>query len=137
LKKRTAFTAVPQSRRNQQLYGTSVGFASVLVQRGEGPNFPLPIGVVKTFNLSAQGDCTISSHFMACFMLLFEFFPWRKLMHMLSPEPYFKQVSEPRRQTKNKKHRLSDILVITLYGVLVGCRIWPFAGSVVEDVVVA
>ena len=45
-------------------------------------------------------------------------------MHMLSPVLYFEQVSEPRRRTKNRKHRLSDILVITLYGVLVGLDDW-------------
>jgi hypothetical protein len=38
-------------------------------------------------------------------------------MHMMSPEPYFKQLSDPRRQTKNKKHSLSSILAITLCGV--------------------
>ncbi|MDR3220838.1 MAG: ISAs1 family transposase [Candidatus Accumulibacter sp.] len=42
----------------------------------------------------------------------------------VSPVPYFEQISEPRRQTKNKKHRLSDILCITLYGVLVGLDDW-------------
>ncbi|MDR2626370.1 MAG: ISAs1 family transposase, partial [Zoogloeaceae bacterium] len=41
-----------------------------------------------------------------------------------SPVPYFDQIAEPRRQTKNKKHRLSDILAITLYGVLVGLDDW-------------
>ncbi|MDR2688292.1 MAG: transposase family protein [Azoarcus sp.] len=45
-------------------------------------------------------------------------------MHMLSPKPYFMQVSDPRRQTKNKKHRVSDILGITLCGVLMGLEDW-------------
>jgi hypothetical protein len=40
----------------------------------------------------------------------------------LSPVPYFEQVSEPRSQTKNRKHRLSDILAITLCGVLMGLK---------------
>jgi hypothetical protein len=50
-------------------------------------------------------------------------FPWRGLMFLL-PVPNFEQISEPRRQTKNRKHRLSDILSITLYGVWVGWDDW-------------
>ena len=38
----------------------------------------------------------------------------------LSPVPYFAGIAEPRRETKNRKHRLSDIPAITLYGVMVG-----------------
>jgi hypothetical protein len=37
---------------------------------------------------------------------------------------YFEQMAEPRHQTRNRKHRLSDILAIALYGVLVGLDDW-------------
>jgi predicted transposase YbfD/YdcC len=43
---------------------------------------------------------------------------------LISLVPYLEQIPEPRRQTKNRKHRLSDILCITLYGVLVGLDDW-------------
>jgi hypothetical protein len=42
----------------------------------------------------------------------------------VSPVPYFERITEPHRSTKNKKHRLTDILFITLFGVLVGLDDW-------------
>ncbi|MDR1646931.1 MAG: ISAs1 family transposase [Zoogloeaceae bacterium] len=41
-----------------------------------------------------------------------------------SPVPYFEQIAEPRRQTKNRKYRLSDMLTITRYGALMGLDDW-------------
>jgi hypothetical protein len=57
--------------------------------------------------------------FSGMFYAVFWFFPRRSL----SPVAYLEQISEPRRQTKNRKHRLTDILSITLYGVL-GLEDW-------------
>jgi predicted transposase YbfD/YdcC len=44
-----------------------------------------------------------------------------------SPAPasiltYFRDLSDPRRETRNKKHRLIDILVIALCGTIAGCH---------------
>jgi predicted transposase YbfD/YdcC len=46
-----------------------------------------------------------------------------------NPKPYFDQVPDPRRETKNKLHALSDILCIALCAVLSGMDDWE---SVVE-----
>jgi hypothetical protein len=35
---------------------------------------------------------------------------------------YFRDLPDPRRQTRNKKHRLIDILVIALCGTIAGCQ---------------
>ncbi len=44
---------------------------------------------------------------------------------MLSnPMPYFQDRSDPRRETKNKLHKLSDILMIVLCAVLSGIEDW-------------
>ncbi|MDY6994498.1 MAG: transposase family protein [Pseudomonadota bacterium] len=37
-----------------------------------------------------------------------------------NPLPYFERVPDPRRETKNKLHRLTDIIMITLCGLLSG-----------------
>lgn len=46
---------------------------------------------------------------------------------MPSPAPasilnYFCDLPDPRRETRNKKHRLIDILVIALCGTIAGCQ---------------
>jgi hypothetical protein len=35
---------------------------------------------------------------------------------------YFHDLPDPRRETRNKKHRLIDILVIALCGTIAGCQ---------------
>ena len=35
---------------------------------------------------------------------------------------YFRDLPDPRRETRNKKHRLIDILVIALCGIIAGCQ---------------
>lgn len=41
-----------------------------------------------------------------------------------NPKPYFDQVPDPRRETENKRHALSDILCIALCAVLSGIDDW-------------
>jgi predicted transposase YbfD/YdcC len=41
-----------------------------------------------------------------------------------NPKPFFDQVSDPRRETENKLHALSDILCIALCAVISGCDDW-------------
>ncbi len=41
-----------------------------------------------------------------------------------NPKPYFDQVPDPRRETENKLHALSDILCIALCAVISGCDDW-------------
>ncbi|MBF0518666.1 MAG: ISAs1 family transposase [Nitrospirae bacterium] len=41
-----------------------------------------------------------------------------------NPRPYFEGVPDPRRETNNKLHGLSDILCITLCAVISGCDDW-------------
>lgn len=44
---------------------------------------------------------------------------------MLSnPQPYFAQLIDPRRETRNKLHKLVDIVMLTLVSVLSGCEDW-------------
>ena len=38
--------------------------------------------------------------------------------------PYFQDLKDPRRETKNKLHKLSDILMIVLCAVLSGIEDW-------------
>jgi hypothetical protein len=38
--------------------------------------------------------------------------------------PYFEDLKDPRRKTKNKLHKLSDILMIVLCAVLSGIEDW-------------
>jgi hypothetical protein len=40
------------------------------------------------------------------------------------PMPYFQDLKDPRRETKNKLHKLSDILMIVLCAVLNGIEDW-------------
>ena len=41
-----------------------------------------------------------------------------------NPMPYFQDLKDPSRETKNKLHKLSDILMIVLYAVLSGIEDW-------------
>lgn len=41
-----------------------------------------------------------------------------------NPKPYFDQVPDPRRETENKRHALSDILCIALCAILSGIDDW-------------
>ncbi|WP_277752477.1 ISAs1 family transposase [Candidatus Methylobacter oryzae] len=43
---------------------------------------------------------------------------------LLNPLPYFQTIKDPRRETKNKLHKLSDILLIVLCAVLSGIEDW-------------
>lgn len=43
---------------------------------------------------------------------------------LLNPPPYFQAIKDPRRETKNKLHKLSDILLIVLCAVLSGIEDW-------------
>lgn len=44
---------------------------------------------------------------------------------MLSdPQPYFAQLIDPRRETRNKLHKLVDIVMLTVVSVLSGCEDW-------------
>jgi hypothetical protein len=40
------------------------------------------------------------------------------------PRPYFAEIIDPRRETKNKLHKLSDILMIVFCAVLSGIEDW-------------
>lgn len=40
------------------------------------------------------------------------------------PQPYFAQLIDPRRETRNKLHKLVDIVMITLVSVLSNCEDW-------------
>lgn len=41
-----------------------------------------------------------------------------------NPMPYFQDLQDPRRETKNKLHKLSDIVMIVLFAVLSGIEDW-------------
>ena len=41
-----------------------------------------------------------------------------------NPMPYFEDQKDPRRETKNKLHKLSDIVMIVLCAVLSGIEDW-------------
>ena len=40
------------------------------------------------------------------------------------PRPYFAELNDPRRETKNKLHKLSDIIMIVFCAVLSGVEDW-------------
>jgi len=40
------------------------------------------------------------------------------------PRPYFTDISDPRRETRNKLHKLQDIVMITLCAVISGVEDW-------------
>ena len=41
-----------------------------------------------------------------------------------NPLPYFAELPHPRRETRNKLHKLTDIIMITLCAVLGGFEDW-------------
>jgi len=43
---------------------------------------------------------------------------------LLNPMPYFQDLKDPRRETKNKLHKLSDILMLVLCAVLSDIEDW-------------
>ena len=46
------------------------------------------------------------------------------LPQLLDPRPYFADLPDPRRETRNKLHKLHDILMIVLCAVLSGVEDW-------------
>ena len=46
------------------------------------------------------------------------------LPELLDPRPYFADLPDPRRETRNKLHKLQDILMIVLCAVLSGVEDW-------------
>lgn len=75
---------------------------------------------------SAGIMCTGQSHYEGCMPTGRKFVIEAPQMGKLLPNlfPYFAQINDPRRETKNKRHLLEDILVLTLYGVLVAADDW-------------
>lgn len=49
------------------------------------------------------------------------------------PRPYFAEIIDPRRETKNKLHKLSDILMIVFCAVLSGIEDWVGMETFAED----
>ena len=43
---------------------------------------------------------------------------------LANPLPYFQDFKDPRRETKNKLHKLNDIVMIVLSAVLSGIEDW-------------
>ena len=41
-----------------------------------------------------------------------------------APRPYFADLSDPRRETRNKLHKLSDIIMLVFWAVLSGMEAW-------------
>jgi predicted transposase YbfD/YdcC len=41
-----------------------------------------------------------------------------------NPQPFFEEVPDPRRTTRNKLHELPDIIMLTLCAVICGCEDW-------------
>ena len=46
------------------------------------------------------------------------------LPKLLDPRPYFADLPDPRRETRNKFHKLHDILMMVLCAVLSGVEDW-------------
>ena len=55
---------------------------------------------------------------------------WPKL---LDPRPYFADLPDPRRETRNKLHKLHDILMIVLCAVLSGVEDWVGMEAFAEE----
>lgn len=49
------------------------------------------------------------------------------------PRPYFAEITDPRRETKNKLHKLNDILMIVFCSVLSGIEDWVSMETFAED----
>ena len=52
---------------------------------------------------------------------------------LLDPRPYFADLSDPRRETRNKLHKLQDILMIVLCAVLSGVEDWVGMADFAEE----
>ncbi|WP_195912204.1 transposase family protein, partial [Candidatus Contendibacter odensensis] len=55
------------------------------------------------------------------------------LPQLLDPRPYFADLADPRRETRNKLHSLHDILMIVLYAVLSGVEDWVGMEAFAEE----
>ena len=55
------------------------------------------------------------------------------LPHLLDPRPYFAHLPDPRRETRNKLHKLHDILMIVLCAVLSGVEDWVGMADFAEE----
>ena len=60
---------------------------------------------------------------------------WRDPMlpKLLDPRPYFADLADPRRETRNKLHSLHDLLMIVLYAVLSGVEDWVGMEAFAEE----
>ena len=52
---------------------------------------------------------------------------------LLDPRPYFADLPDPRRETRNKLHKLHDILMIVLCAVLSGVEDWVGMEAFAEE----
>ena len=52
---------------------------------------------------------------------------------MLDPRPYFADLPDPRRETRNKRHKLHDILMIVLCAVSSGVEDWVGMADFAEE----
>src|ERR671930_662620 len=50
-----------------------------------------------------------------------------------NPQPYFAHLPDPRRETKNKLHKLQDIVMIVLCAVLSGIEVWVGMETFAEE----
>ncbi len=55
------------------------------------------------------------------------------LPQLLDPRPYFANRPDPRRETRNKLHKLHDILMIVLCAVLSGVEDWVGMEAFAEE----
>ena len=55
------------------------------------------------------------------------------LPQLLDPRPYFVNLPDPRRETRNKLHKLHDILMIVLCAVLSGVEDWVGMEAFAEE----
>jgi predicted transposase YbfD/YdcC len=55
------------------------------------------------------------------------------LPQLLDPRPYFADLPDPRRETRNKLHKLQDILMIVLCAVLSGVEDWVGMADFAEE----
>ena len=55
------------------------------------------------------------------------------LPQRLDPRPYFANLPDPRRETRNKLHKLHDILMIVLCSVLSGVEDWVGMEAFAEE----
>ncbi len=55
------------------------------------------------------------------------------LPQLLDPRPYFADLPDPRRETRNKLHKLHDILMMVLCAVLSGVEDWVGMSDFAEE----